>query len=151
MRYVRHKASDCCKVLYSFLFGHVLLAFGGFTAKLAAAKGEQVEKHITLFPSLCSLRLCGEEIALRIARKQHSPVRRWHWPASFLWSSPANAGWAVRRIDSRYAADLHLSAYFPRPPPHYDFLVKIAFFRPLPRIYAECESFLRGKLFSAQA
>ena len=44
-------------------------------------------------------------------------VRRRHWPVSFLWSSPANAGYAVRRIDSRYAADLHLSAYFPQPAP----------------------------------
>ena len=36
------------RVVDCFLFGLVLLAFGGFTAKLAAAKGEQVEKHIYL-------------------------------------------------------------------------------------------------------
>ena len=56
------------------------------TLKLAAAKGEQVEKYILYFPSLC---LCGE-IPLRAALKEIA-IRRRHWPASFLWSSPANA------------------------------------------------------------
>ena len=31
--------------------------------------------------------------------KQHSPARRRHWPADFLWSSSANAGCAAWRIE----------------------------------------------------
>jgi len=36
----------------------------------------------------------GVFACLRIARKKQA-FRRRHWPANFLWSSPANAGWAV--------------------------------------------------------
>ena len=66
------------------------------------------------FPSPRSLRLCGE-IALRIARKkQHSPVRRRHWPASFLWSSPANAGLCSSAYRHLQYHRLGLSAFLPR-------------------------------------
>ena len=129
-------------------FGLVLLAFGGFTAKLAAAKGEQVEKHITPFSSL---RLCREISPRIMMRKQHSPIRRQHWPASFLWSSPANAGYAVRRIDSRYAADLHLSTLFSAASATLDFLVKKSpFFRFCRAFTRNVKNMLRRKLFSAQ-
>jgi len=37
-------------------------------------------------------------------------LRRRHWPASFLWSSPANAGYAARRIDTCNTSGLCLSA-----------------------------------------
>jgi len=44
-------ASGCGERFDCFLFGLVLLAFGGCSPQnLAAAKGEQVGKHMTLFP-----------------------------------------------------------------------------------------------------
>ena len=61
--------------------------------KLAAAKGEQVEKHITLFPSL---RLC-REISVSIARKPHSAAGIGHG----FYGPSANAGCAVQRLDRR--------------------------------------------------
>jgi len=56
---------------YSFLFGLPCSPLAAAHPMLAAAKGEQDEKHITISPSPRSLRLCGE-ISLRLARKQHS-------------------------------------------------------------------------------
>jgi len=57
-------------------------------------------------------------------KKQRPPVRRRHWPASFLWSSPANAGLCCLYIDSSDAGGLHLFVCFPRPPPYAIFWLK---------------------------
>jgi len=41
------------------------------------------------------------------ALRAKTAFRRRHWPASFLWSSPANASCAVWRIDNRNANGLY--------------------------------------------
>jgi len=60
---------------YSFLFGLVLLASGGCSPQnLAAAKGEQVEKYITLFPfSVFSVSLWRNSPAPRPRNVQDKP------------------------------------------------------------------------------
>jgi len=47
----------------------------------------------------------GLRLRTHLAKKQHSAGR--HWPASFLWSPPANAVCAVWYIDNRNISGLY--------------------------------------------
>jgi len=71
--------------------------------KLAAAKGEQVEKHITLFPSRAS----AVEFPCALRANNIPPPAL----ACGFYGPSANAGYAVRRIDGRYAAGLSLPVF----------------------------------------
>jgi len=88
--------------------------------------------------------LCVSVVKFACALRANS-IRRRHWPASFLWSSPANAGLCCLCIDSRYAAGLHLSPSFRSQRHDRIFWSKNRFFPPLPRIYAECARQAWGK------
>jgi len=81
--------------LTAFFLASVLLAFGGSTATLAAAKGEQdgSNEPATICPLIYGALYCSE-IPLRAAPKEIA-IRRRHWPASFLWDLRPMPAYAV--------------------------------------------------------